>query len=178
MKIQFLEHTSLFFNQETMQYNCVIIFLSEWLTSLKVYIKPFVQTSLLSCYSISAATRTSRKETLRKSKPVSCWVKTQQLFLNSRNVLTGLLNFASIYKENKSRHYKKKNRKHSLTLLKLTTTEISKITENIFLRELRIEWFEVQGNMPMININQTLLKRTNKRGEEENFFIVSIFLKR
>lgn len=73
---------------------------------------------------------------------------------------------------------KKKNRKYSLTLLKLTTTEISKITENIFLRELRIEWFEVQGNMPMININQTLLKRTNKRGEEENFFIVSIFLKR
>lgn len=130
MKIQFLEHTSLFFNQETMQYNCVIIFLSEWLTSLKVYIKPFVQTSLLSCYSISAATRTSRKETLHKSKPVSCWVKTQQLFLNSKNVLTGLLNFASIYKENKSRHYKKKNRKHSLTLLKLTTTEISKITEH------------------------------------------------
>ena len=111
MKIQFLEHTSLFFNQETMQYNCVIIFLSVWLTSLKVYIKPFVQTSLLSCYSISAATRTSRKETLRKSKPVSCWVKTQQLFLNSRNVLTGLLNFASIYKENKSRHYKKKEQK-------------------------------------------------------------------
>lgn len=73
---------------------------------------------------------------------------------------------------------KKKNRKHSLTLLKLTTTEISKITENIFLRELRIEWFEVQGNMPMININQTLLKRTNKRAEEENFFIVSIFFKR
>lgn len=73
---------------------------------------------------------------------------------------------------------KKKNRKHSLTLLKLTTTEISKITENIFLRELRIEWFEVQGNMPMININQTLLKRTNKRAGEKNFFIVSIFLKR
>lgn len=73
---------------------------------------------------------------------------------------------------------KKKNRKHSLTLLKLTTTEISKITENIFLRELRIEWFEVQGNMPMINIKQTLLKRTNKRAEEENFLIVSIFLKR
>ena len=30
----------------------------------------------------------------------------------------------------------------------------------------------------MININQSLLKRTNKRAGEENFFIVSIFLKR
>ena len=92
--------------------------------------------------------------------------------------MTGLLNFASIYKENKSRHYKKKEQKTFSDSFKIDYNRNIKKTENIFLRELRIEWFEVQGNMPMININQTLLKRTNKRAGEENFFIVSIFLKR